>query len=105
MTSHADIAVTLREAMTRRAMTQAQLCSTAGVSQRTLTHVLSGAEDYKLSTLLAVADRLGLRLVLLPEQASSGVAPQAAGTARVRTRVQAATERAQGTGEAGSDGR
>ncbi|MDB5894872.1 MAG: hypothetical protein JWQ88_2403 [Rhodoferax sp.] len=55
-------------------MTQAALRVGAGVSARTLTLLLSGNHDFKLSTLLSVADRLGLELVLVPKAAAAALA-------------------------------
>ncbi len=69
MRSLADIAMRLRAAIKARGVRQAQLREQAGVSQRTLTNVLSGTTDFKVSTLIAVADRLGLELVLVPKAA------------------------------------
>lgn len=57
-----------READTRR-YGKMQLAADAGVTYRTLSHVLGGERDFKVSTLLAVADRLGLELVLVPTEA------------------------------------
>src|SRR5574343_1797076 len=69
MRSLADIAMRLRAAIKARGVRQAHLREQAGVSQRTLTNVLSGTTDFKVSTLIAVADRLGLELVLVPKAA------------------------------------
>ena len=69
MRTLADIATRLRAAIRVRGVRQAQLREQAGLSQRTLTNVLSGTTDFKVSTLIAVADRLGLELVLVPKAA------------------------------------
>ncbi|MBO9687826.1 helix-turn-helix transcriptional regulator [Roseateles chitosanitabidus] len=69
-----DIATTLRDASQRNGMTQARLAEAAGISRRTLTHVLSGEEDFRLSTLMALADRLGLELLLVPKGAAAALA-------------------------------
>lgn len=97
MKTIADIACRLRQRLAEQGSTQAQLRATAGVSQRTLTKVLGGQDDFKLSTLLALADRLGLELLLVPKGAAGavGAAPVAADLA-VRSRVQAALDRAAG---------
>ncbi|WP_423600446.1 helix-turn-helix domain-containing protein [Roseateles sp. MS654] len=68
-----DIAETLRSAARRNGMTQARLAESAGVSPRTLTHVLSGQEDFRVTTLMALADQLGLALVLVPKGAAPAV--------------------------------
>ncbi|APW38314.1 hypothetical protein RD110_14865 [Rhodoferax koreense] len=76
MKSIADIANGLRSQLKATGMTQAALRAAAGLSARTLTLLLSGSHDFKLSTLLAVADRLGLEMVLVPKGAAAGL-PQA----------------------------
>ena len=75
MKSTLEIASLLRARLKSSGMTQAALRVDAGVSARTLTLLLSGNHDFKLSTLLAVADRLGLELVLVPKAAAAALAP------------------------------
>lgn len=68
------IAERLRDAAKQLGLTQARLAEAAGVAPRTLTHVLSGQEDFRLSTLMALSDRLGLELLLVPKGAAVAVA-------------------------------
>lgn len=68
-----DISAELREALSHSGLKQQDLREAAGVSRQTLANVLKGTEDYKLTTLLALADRLGLELVLLPKAAARGL--------------------------------
>ncbi|ARP86819.1 helix-turn-helix domain-containing protein [Bordetella genomosp. 9] len=99
MTSHAQVAQVLRTALSHAGLSQAELRAQAGISQRTLTNVLSGREDFKLSTLLALCDRLGLELVLVPREAAAGAAPgPAVRPPVVRSRVQGALARIQRQG-------
>lgn len=56
-------------------LTQQALRTSAGISRQTLANVLKGTEDYRLSTLLSLADRLGLELLLVPKEAARGLAP------------------------------
>ena len=96
MKSLLDIASALRARAKRMAITQDELGEAAGVSRRTLTHAFSGTHDIKVTTLMAVADRLGLELALIPKAAAQGmpapdefdVAPPVA-----RTRIQQMLER------------
>ncbi len=74
-------------------MRQSDLKSRAGISQRTLTNVLSGSEDFKVSTLLSLADRLGLELALVPKAAAAAVEAGPTAAPRVKSRVSAALER------------
>lgn len=70
-----------------------QLARDSGVTYRTLSHVLGGAQDFKVSTLLAVADRLGLELMLVPKEVRQMFVHDSAQKSAVPTKVQAALER------------
>jgi len=72
-----QISTELRTALQRSGLRQADLRAAAGVSRQTLANVLSGTEDFKLSTLLGLADKLGLELLLLPKDAARGMASAA----------------------------
>lgn len=65
-----------------------------GVSQRTLTKVLSGQEDFKVSTFFALADRLGLELLLVSKETVQAVAAGQVTVPVVKSLVQGALERA-----------
>lgn len=93
MKTHAEIAQSLRDAAVKRRLPQARLKEQAGISQRTLTKVLSGREDFKVSTLLALADRLGLELVLVPREAARAVGAGTVTEPVVKSRVKLALER------------
>lgn len=66
MKTIAEVSERLKERQKARGISQQELREAAGLARRTMTKVLSGEEDFKLSTLLAVADRLGLELELVP---------------------------------------
>jgi len=72
MKSIAETSDELRTALKRTRMRQADLREAAGVSRQTLANVLGGKDDYKLSTLLSLADKLGLEVLLLPKEAARG---------------------------------
>ncbi|WP_159912029.1 helix-turn-helix domain-containing protein [Pantoea sp. 18069] len=63
----------LRAALRRSGLTQQAVRDAAGVSRQTFANVVGGEADYKLSTLLAIADRLGLELLLVPKGAARGL--------------------------------
>ncbi|WP_076997863.1 helix-turn-helix domain-containing protein [Variovorax sp. KK3] len=87
------IAQVLRQRLRAIPMTQERLREAAGISKQTLTHVLGGRTDYRLTTLLAVADKLGFELVLVPKGAAEAVQPGATASApAVKSRVQAALD-------------
>lgn len=93
MKSILELSNALRKALTQHGMRQSALLAAAGVSQRTLTNVLSGQQDFKVSTLLALADRLGLSLVLVPKGAADAVQAGDTTPLLVTSRVQAARNR------------
>ena len=74
-----EISGLLREEARRHGLTQARLADKAGISARTLTHVLSGQEDFRVSTLMAVAHQLGLEVVLVPKDAAPAATGEAIG--------------------------
>jgi transcriptional regulator with XRE-family HTH domain len=92
MKSHSDIAEVLRNQLMLAQLTQAELSSSAGVSRRTLTQVLSGQQDFKVSTLFALADRLGLELVLVPKAVAGAVSALPSTEPVVKSRIQQALE-------------
>lgn len=99
-----EISDALRASAQRQAMKQSDIKTRAGISQRTLTNVLSGTEDYKVSTLLALADRLDLELMLVPRAAAAAMEAGSTSEPRVKSRVAAALERVRGGGRASGRG-
>jgi DNA-binding phage protein len=96
MKSHQALAQLLRKTLAEKGMPQAHLREEAGLSSRTLQHVLSGRNDFKLSTLFAVADRLGLELVLVPQEAAVSIEAGALNQPTpplVQSRIDAAMQR------------
>jgi transcriptional regulator with XRE-family HTH domain len=82
--------------MKAQGVRQADLSVQAGIARRTLTAVLSGDADYKVTTLMAVADRLGYELALVPKDAMSGLGDGGAFLVKepeVKTRIQQALAR------------
>jgi len=95
MHSLSELATLLRTQIKERDLTQQALREQAGLAKRTLENVLSGQADYKVTTLMAILDRLGLELVVVPKAAAAGLSDlEPGGQARsaVKTRVQAAQE-------------
>ncbi|NYT66883.1 helix-turn-helix transcriptional regulator [Alcaligenaceae bacterium] len=93
-TTLSRIAAILRQQTKQQDLTQEVLRKSAGISRQTLTNVLSGNSDFKVTTLIAIADRLGLDVILLPKAAARGLADELAPRPPVvKTTVQAALER------------
>lgn len=94
MATLSSIARLFRSQISRLKLSQQQLGKDAGISRRTLTNVLSGSSDYKVTTLLAVADRLGLDVVVVPKDAARGLTEAAFSPSepKVNTAVQTALD-------------
>lgn len=92
MNSISAISKELRDALVSSGLKQQALRDAAGVSRQTLANALSGRQDFKLSTLLSLADKLGLELLLLPKDAARGLQP-AQSSAVVASVVDLARER------------
>ena len=95
MKSLLDLAELLRSRLKAQGLSQRVLCARAGLARRTLENMLSGRVDYKVTTLIAVLDRLGLELVVVPKEAAPGLAdlaPHTQAQSAVKTRLQAARE-------------
>ncbi len=95
MNTISDISGELRRQLKRSGRTGQSVREAAGLSRQTFVNVMGGESDFKLSTLLAVADRLGLELLLLPKGAARGLTGDAAAPV-VETLVDAARQRAAG---------
>lgn len=71
-----ELANILKTRTKQEKLTQDVLRKSAGISRQTLTNVFSGKADFKVTTLIAVADRLGLEVVLLPKAVSPALADE-----------------------------
>jgi DNA-binding XRE family transcriptional regulator len=87
-----QIAEALLGQLKRHQMTKEALRREVGVSRQTVTNVFSGSQDYRLTTLLAVCDRLGLDLVLVPRELGESATDKPS-TPVVKNVVQAALDR------------
>ncbi|WP_145925253.1 helix-turn-helix domain-containing protein [Bordetella sp. H567] len=95
MKSISEISAQLRTVMRHNGVTQESVRESAGISRQTMVNVLKGTEDFKVSTLLAVADRLGLELLLVPKDAARGLQPPTAAAPVVETMVDQVRKRLQ----------
>ena len=96
MKSLPEIAAFLRERAKTMGLTREELGARAGVTRKTLWNVLGGSSDYKVTTLLAILDRLGYELAIVPKGAAAGLANADSlepTQPAVMTRVQAARNR------------
>ena len=96
MRTLAEIALFLRGRAKQASLTQRELGAQAGIARATLTAVLSGESDYKVTTLFAVLDRLGYQMTFVPKGAAAGFPDEASFTPTqpaVKTRIQFVRER------------
>lgn len=87
MATLVSIAAVLDEQLVQSGVTRKALGSSAGLSHQTLINLLSGECDYRMSSFLAVLDRLGMELVLLPKEVA-GASVSSPSSAPIKTRVQ-----------------
>src|SRR5690625_1094126 len=85
-----QLAEILRKRIDQLELTQEALASSAGVSRQTLSNVLSGRSDLRVTTLMALADRLGLELMLVPREVAPGMMPQEEDGPRIKSVVDTA---------------
>lgn len=88
MKTLAEVSSALRAQLQRTTHTQQSLANEAGISRQTLSSVLNGRADFKVTTLLALADRLGLELVLLPKEVARGFDDAEPRRPAIQSRVQ-----------------
>ena len=96
MKNISEIVDVLRRQAAQTGLSSKALAEQTGTTTQTLWKVMKGSHDFKVSTLLALADRLGLEVVLIQKDAAPGLVGDVAGTPAVKTRVQAALERIPG---------
>jgi len=94
MKTLSEIASFLRGRMKATSLTQSEMSAAAGLSRRTLTAVLSGEADYRVTTLIAVLDRLDYELVFVPKGATAGLTDESRAPTKpmIKTRVERAQE-------------
>jgi transcriptional regulator with XRE-family HTH domain len=85
-----QFAAALRDRVKQLKLTQESLSAYAGISRQTLAKVLSGRSDFKITTLVALADRLGLEVVLVPKETAPGIL----WTTEPQTRIQSVVDAA-----------
>ena len=91
-----QIADILQEARRDHALTLRELSDTTGLTAVTLRGLLEAKTDPRLTTLMAVADELGLEVMLIPKAISTSLkAPGQPAAMNVPTLVGAALKRQQ----------
>lgn len=92
-TTHQDsllfqqIAQTFRQAMMEQGVTQTQLVEKTGLTARTVCLLLSGKQNFKVSSLGLIANALGLELTMAPKATPASSAAETSGAAPVAKEV------------------
>lgn len=68
-----SVSQALAKAQRSRNLKDSTLAERVGVTRQTVSRALRGTEDFRVSTLLALADQLGLELVLVPKGTGRGL--------------------------------
>lgn len=73
MNTLSDIAKALADEKERRNISDSALAREAGMTRLTAIRALGGRENFGVTTLLALADRLGLEVMLVPKEAAKAL--------------------------------
>jgi uncharacterized Fe-S cluster-containing radical SAM superfamily enzyme len=76
--SISELSTVLARAASSAGIKLVDLSMRAGLSRPTTRKALAGTEDYRVSTLLALADRLGLEVALVPKGLAAGIGSKTA---------------------------
>jgi transcriptional regulator with XRE-family HTH domain len=82
-----EVGNALQEARAARKIKMGQLVDSTGLTAVTLRGLLEGRTDARLSSVFAVAQELGLELMLVPKELASSFSDSAARTAPVESAV------------------
>ncbi|WP_211474247.1 helix-turn-helix domain-containing protein [Collimonas humicola] len=93
MKTLSELSSILRHAKDRLALPVVAMSRDSGLTAVTIRGVLAGKNDPRLSTLMTIADQLGLELMLLPKTMASSIAAQARTEDEVQSLVAAALAR------------
>jgi hypothetical protein len=93
MKTLSELSSTLRHAKDRLALPVIAMSRDSGLTAVTIRGVLAGKNDPRLSTLMTIADQLGLELMLLPKAMASSITAQAPAEDEVQSLVAAALAR------------
>ena len=93
MKTLAELSFTLQQAKQRLALSVIAMARDSGLTAVTIRGVLSGKNDPRLSTLMTIADQLGLEVALLPKGMASSIAAQPPAEDEIQSLVAAALAR------------
>lgn len=102
MKSLVDVAETLSTTAVERKISSKDLAAAAGVTPQTLVNILKHHSDFRVSNLLALADRLGLELLLVPKGAIAGLQTSVPSAPSVKSKIDVALARVRGASKVGA---
>ena len=89
-----DVSIALEAARKNRPVALKKLVETTGLTAVTIRGLLLGTKDSRLSTLLAVANELGLEVLLVPKEVAASISTSPVGVkSDVETLVGASLDR------------
>jgi transcriptional regulator with XRE-family HTH domain len=93
MKTLSEVGAFLQDAKSQRNVSQKELANRTGLTPVTLRGVFNGTTDSRISTIMALADELGLELVLVPKVIVPAVAPHHGTITQVKSRIAGILER------------
>ncbi len=93
MKTLSELSAILRQAKDRLALPVITMTRDSGLTAVTIRGVLAGKNDPRLSTLMTIADQLGLEVMLLPKAMASSIAANPPAEEEVLSLVAAALAR------------
>ncbi|MET0265127.1 MAG: helix-turn-helix transcriptional regulator [Duganella sp.] len=82
-----EVGASLQQARAERGVTQQALALQTGLTPVTMRGVFTGKTDARISTIMALADQLGLELLLVPKVISAAIDPPKSPAPSVQSRV------------------
>jgi transcriptional regulator with XRE-family HTH domain len=76
MTTLLDIGQKLRVERERQSLFKTKLAELSGIHRNTLSELEAGTGNVELNTLIAICDKLGLDIQLVPKEVSASNAPE-----------------------------
>ncbi|AMP00320.1 helix-turn-helix family protein [Collimonas arenae] len=93
MKTLSELSSTLREAKDQLAMPIIDMSRNTGLTAVTIRGLLAGKNDPRLSTLMTLADQLGLEVMLVPKALAASITAKPTAPAEVQSLVTAALAR------------
>jgi hypothetical protein len=97
-----EIAEALAGVARSRKIPAKELACASGITPQTLVNIFKHHGDFRVSNLLALSDRLGLEILLVPKGSADGLRPAEHSHAPIKSKVDLALERVRPAPEHGT---